>query len=141
MAHFQSSTATSGPAPAIQAGVNWNFATYTLAETLSGSNSIAMVRLPGGARVVDCYLMQSNTTSFGTGAELVSVSDGQGNTYIQSAAISTAFHAFNPTYASIGKRLTSSASLIVALHDFVKTGTASVTFSIGVGYLTDQDKD
>ena len=140
MAHFQSSTATSGPSPAIQAGVNWNFATYTLTETASGSNSIAMVRLPGGARVVDCYLMQ-DSTSFGTGAELVSVSDGLGNTYIQSAAISTAFHAFNPTYASIGKRLTSSASLIVALHDFVKTGSASVTFSIGVGYLTDQDKD
>lgn len=140
MAHFQSSTATSGASPAIQAGVNWNYATYTMLESLSGSNSIAMVRLPGGARITDCYLMQSST-SFGTGAELVTVKDSLGNTYIQSAAISTAFHAFNPTYASIGKRLTSSATLMITLHDFVKTGTASVTFSLGVGYLADQDKD
>lgn len=140
MAHFESSVATSGAVPSIQAGVNWNFATYTMTETASGSNSIAMVPLPGGGRVVDCYVMQDNT-SFGTGGELLCVKDTLGNVYIQSAAISTAFHAFNPAYSAINARLTASANLLISLSQFVKTGTASVTFSIGVGYLSDQDKD
>jgi len=140
MANYINSTITSGVAKAIHAGVNWAFATHTLNETGSGSMSISMIKLPAGAKVVDCYVMQDNT-GYGTGAETLCVKSHLGQTYIATAAMSTAFHAFNPTYASIGYRLTSSSHIQVSLQGLVGTGTASMNISLAVAYTAEHDGD
>ena len=139
MARYNSTTITSGPAKAIQAGVNWNFDTYTIAETGSGSISIAMIKLPPGAQVVDCYV--NNSGAWGTGGETLCVKDHLGHTYVKTAAMSTSFHAFNPTNDSIGQRLTSSSHLIVSFQGLVNTLSSSMTISLAVGYLSEKDGD
>ena len=52
MAHWTAPDVTSKAAPAIHAGLNAHTSVYSLeAKTITGSQSIAMIALPGGARV------------------------------------------------------------------------------------------
>ena len=141
MAHFTNSLVTAGPAKAIHAGVNTVVATYTLDETASGSTTIALAPLPAGGRVVDCYAITNLTDALGTGAESISVYATIGGTnvatYIATADVTNAV-TMN-TFAGPGFLLTSSANLVMALHDVVGTGSAAVQVKCVISYTAEDD--
>jgi hypothetical protein len=140
MGHFTDDSVTASPAKAIHAGVNFVTASYTLGETASGSTTIAIIPLPGGARVADvtCWF---NHATIGTGAEQVAVKDHLGNTYIRTTSAANSPQRFDPVFADIGARLTSSSHLVVSLHECVGTGTASTVCTVTCSYISEDDPD
>lgn len=128
---------------ALSSGINTRTATAVLNETASGSTNINIMRMPGGAEIVGMELMISNDIKATTGDALITVVDSLGNTWIQTASASGAIMRFNPTYASMNVRLTSSATLIVAMPGghMNGTGTASTNFKLTCHYLTEKDPD
>jgi hypothetical protein len=141
MAHFTNSDVTSGPSKAIHAGVNVIYPSYTLNETASGSTTIAMAKLPAGSRVIECFATTNLTDALGTGGESISVYATIGGssvaTYIDTSDVTNAVRMTNFTGA--GFLLTSSANLVMALHDVVNTGSASVQLKVVCSYLSEDD--
>ena len=72
MAHITADAMTSQPAPSIVAGMNTQFARFSLGGTASGSTTIALSPLPAGAEVARVTAYMSNG-GVGTGGELCSV--------------------------------------------------------------------
>lgn len=139
MGTFTASDITSKEAvKAVHAGLNSRVFTYTLDETASSALTIAMGRLPGGARVQGLELV-SNVDQIGTGTEKVCVYDNLGNTYIKTTTFSIRMGLNN--YAGLNARLTSSAHLTIQLIDCVKTGTASMKFALAVNYIREDSPD
>lgn len=145
MAHLVGPDTTAGPTPAIHAGLNTKFATYTLAETASSSTTIAICALPGGAKVTDVTLQIGNDALDTTGGGSVAVRATIGGTavatYVATGSGSLQVQRWNPAAGSVGVRLTSSANLIVQLTDFVGTGTASTVITAQVQYTASDDPD
>lgn len=140
MGHFVASSVTGGVVPAVHVGLNNLVATYTLGETASGSVTIAICRLPAGAKIVDSFLA-TNHGNLGTGAEQIRLYDSLGNTHMETANISNRTNAYKPTFASQGIRLTGSANILLQLCAAVGTGTSSTQFSLSLTYKTQDSGD
>jgi len=129
---------------ALAAGLNCVVATYTLNETASGSTTIAIAGLPGGAQVVDLKAhINHGALMAGAGRGLMTIyATVDGNTaatYLGSATASTEVKVAAGT--GLGVRLTGSANLIIELADIVATGTASTVFTVMCTYLSEKSSD
>lgn len=141
MGHFVGPDVTAQyGAKSIHAGPNIAKGDYTLAETASGSTTIAILPLPGGGEVADVHLLLGNNLD-GTGAESVCVKDSLGNVYINTASAGTDLSFRADNYDGLFTRLTASANLQVQLCDVVGTGTVSTAISVIATYLAEKDKD
>jgi hypothetical protein len=142
MGHKIGSEVTSGTTPEIHAGLNTKVATYTLSETASGSTTIAMCNIPGGAVVTNVDLTHSALDTSGGGS--ISVHSWIGGsinaTYIGTASAAQT-HAWTPAQAAVGSRLTSSGQLVVQLQGVAGTGTSAVAITTVVQYTTTDDPD
>lgn len=138
MAHHLSTAVTAVATKALHAGLNTVVAGYTLAETASSSSTIDMLKLPGGARVVD---LQVAAGDIGTGAETVYVADTEGNEYFSTAtaAYDATFRRSNST--GFGERLTGSAHVRLTIGGAVDTGTSQTVFTVICSYLAEDDPD
>jgi len=146
MGHFVASSVTAGPTPAIHAGVNVKVATYTLAETASGSLTIAMCVIPGGAQVVDAQLAwDNNSLSLGATPGTIAVLGKTGGTtmatFVQSASANSTPQLYNPTSDSVGYRFTSSSQCVLSLHNLPPSGTGTTIFTVVLSYITAEDPD
>lgn len=143
MAHLVGPDCTGAPATAHHVGVNARVVSYTLAGTASGSNTIAIAALPGGARVLGATLsFDNNAVALGAAPGEVSLEDGFGNVYITSASGNKAVHVWSPTHDANGVRLTSSSNLIVRFNQGLPgSGTATTVISVAFQYLAQDDPD
>lgn len=107
MAHYVGSGVTAGPHKAIHAGVNTRRFYYELDATATGSTTIAIGKLPGGARPSRFTYAFSAT---GSVVETVLVTL-QGTTLIPTA--SAGLHEAAPV--ALGTRLTSSSNIVITL--------------------------
>ena len=142
MSHYNTPLMTSGASQANHTGLNVQRATYGLAETASGSTTIALMALPAGARVVDVTYLQDTADGLGTGGEAVTIyATIAGNT--AATYMSTASHSnvVRPNRDGLGVRLTGSANLILQLNHLVGTGTASQNISVICQYMAQDDGD
>lgn len=129
-------------------GTNVAYGTFTLNHTASGSTSIAMLRIPGGARVTNAIVAWNNddlSTTAGAALTLQSWTSGTNNgNLINSANVGVAAlpALYNPAYAMINYRHTASSQAVLVLGaSFVGTGTATTIFKLQLEYTTDQDPD
>lgn len=143
MGHFIGPEVTSGTAPAIHAGLNTKVATANLAETASGSVTIAMCKIPAGAIVTNVDVTHSALDTSGGGTLVVQAWIGGSSvaTYFQSATAADQIHAWNPAQAAVGYRLTSSAQLVIGITQVSATGTGSMAFTTVLQYTTTEDPD
>ena len=129
---------------ALAAGVNAVVAKYTLNETASGSTTIAICGIPGGAQVVSCGIKINHAAlqdGANPGAAQVYATIG-GTNVAALIATSTANTTLTlGTGAGLGERLTSSANLIIDLEDIAGTGTASTVFTVICTYLSELSSD
>lgn len=143
--HFVGPDCTSGEVPAIHAGINTKVASYTHPKTASGSTTIAICAIPGGAVVTDVTVAIGTNDLDTTGGASVStqgwIAGAAVAEYITTQSGSLQVQRWAPTAASVGLRLTSSANLVIALTDAVGTGTASIAFTVVLQYTADQDPD
>ena len=125
----------------VHAGLNAEVVEHVFAGTISASSAVNMLAFGGGVRVIDGYVSLT-AGSHGAGA-LVSVQDGQGNTYLQSASANAgAVMRFDAVKGNLGERLTGSTNLRVQLNGFAgATGTASMAVTLVISYLADLDGD
>jgi len=126
------------------AGLNTVVATYTLSETASGSTTIAICGLPGGAQVVDLKARINHAGLMaGAGRGLMTiyatVAGNTAATYLGSSTASTEVMVAGGT--GLGTRLTGSANLVIELADVVATGTASTVFTVMCTYLAELSSD
>ena len=142
MAHFTAPDVTSKAAPAIHAGVNAHTSYYSLeAKTITGSQSISMIALPGGARVQHAYYTMNNAPG-GAGADIavtISTADTTRAVVIQTASAAQTL-SYNPTHDAALYKTTASSQVRVLLKG---TFSASVSTTIAVTrlYTTDEEAD
>ena len=141
MAHYTADRMTSGATQANHTGLNIGIANFTLNETGSGSTTVALMPLPGGARVIDVTYTQ-NHDAIGTGAEAVTIYATIGGnsaaTYLETATQATVVR---PNRNGLGTRLTGSANLILQFNHLVGTGTASTVVKVICQYMVQDDAD
>lgn len=128
-------------------GVNAVVTQYTLNETASASTTIVMASIPGGGELLDAAVRVNHAAlNAGANAGAVRLYATIGGTEI-GALIPTSTISYVVTMpatgnlAALGERLTSSANLVLELHDCAGTGTASTVFTVIASYLADQDPD
>lgn len=148
MANFNNAELTAGSAKAIHAGVNTRIITHRLNETASASTTIALCALPPGAEIISATV-RANHAAINAGANAGAVrlyptigGTSEGNiipTSTLSYQISSGLTGNNDT--ALGKRLTASANLMLAIHDAAGTGTASTLFTVIVSYLAEKSGD
>ena len=148
MGHFTAPDVTSGSVPEIHAGLNYKHATYTLTETASASTTIAMCRLPGGARVVDCTMTINNANLWDTATAGASqtvqarIAGSSEAVLITTAQAGTQVNVFAPAATAIGYRLTSSAQVVIQLVNVpVGSGTTTSIFAVALAYDCQLDPD
>lgn len=146
MGHFVNSDVTAGPTPSIHAGLNVKVASYTLSETASGSLTIAMCNIPGGAQVVDAQLQwDNNALALGAAPGTIAVLGKTGGTtmatFVQSASANSTPQLYNPADGSIGYRFTSSSQAVLSLHNLPASGTAATVFTLVLSYISSEDPD
>jgi len=129
---------------ALASGLNCVVATYTLSETASGSTTIAIAGLPGGAQVVDVKARISHAGLMdGAGRGLMTIYATVGGTtaatFMGSSTATTEIKVGGGT--GLGTRLTGSANLILELADIVATGSATTVFTVMCSYLSEQSSD
>jgi|ETNvirnome_6_100_1030635.scaffolds.fasta_scaffold39899_2 hypothetical protein len=141
MTHLTADAMTSGPAPAIHAGLNAQICKFGIAGTASGSQTVALTALPAGAEVVGVNMYMSND-GYGTGGEHVSVFATIGGLtipsagvfqFIQSSTVGT--NVVSNIGKDFGKRITASANMFLSFTSNVGTGTASCDVVVIVEYL------
>ncbi len=137
MGKFHADTMSGESVPSVHAGLNTVVSNITLTETASGSVTIALAVLPGGARVTD-LIYQSGTVD-GTGGESVFISC-QGNQYLSTVADAQFLRA-SASASGLGERLTSDATLSLQLCNVVGTGTSAQVIRVITSYLADKDPD
>lgn len=131
-------------AKALHAGDNTVVAQYTLGETASGSTTIVVASLPGGAEVASTAVkLNHGALNAGANPGAVRVYTTIGGTEVgELVATSTAATTLTVgTGAGHGERLTGSANLVVELHDCAGTGTASTVITVICTYLSEKDPD
>jgi hypothetical protein len=139
MGNFNASDITSREAVKVtHVGLVSKTIDYTLSETASGSTTINMMRMPGGARIQE-LILNANCDGIGTGAETVAVYDSLGNTYIKTTTFAASLRMNDPSGQNA--RLTGSANLILQLCNCVGTGTATMQFAMTTMYLGEDDAD
>jgi hypothetical protein len=129
---------------AVHAGVNGVVAQYTLNETASGSTTIVIAALPGGAEVLDSAVkINHGALNAGANAGAVRVYATIGGTEVgELIATSTVDTALSVGVgAGHGERLTGSANLVAELHDCAGTGTASTVITVICNYLAEKESD
>ena len=139
---FNASAVTSTTSPKqVHAGVNYVVSSYTLAQTASGSYTLNMYPLPGGARVVDVTVAYSSPIEGGAGTNgLISIRDSEGNTYAASASAANGIRvSYAPDLASLGVKLSASANLQISLSAFGGTGTSQTAFTLTASYTADEE--
>lgn len=147
MAHFIGPDVTSNEAPSIHAGINYKSSTFKVSETVSGSQTIAMCIIPGGARVTHALLTIDNDALDTTGGGNVVIESWNAGArlaniiHIKSASGSAVIYTYNPTHEANGYRHTSSSHAVLSLHNFVKTGTATTVFQLALQYDMQLDPD
>lgn len=142
MGHFNASNMTSGPVVAVHAGVNAAIIKYTLNETASGSTTIALTPLPGGARVTAVRVTGNHGALQATAGALVSVYATIGGTTVANYLNSVTYaYGMSQNGTGLGTRLTGSAIVVMRLSECAGTGTASTQFTVVVDYLADQRGD
>lgn len=139
MAHWTASEVTGGAVMALHAGVNYAVSTFTLTETASASQTISMIRMPAGARVLDTYCTYTPSEIDTTGGGSLAVYDSlRSHLYIKTASGSLQFYPHNPEDAANRcPVLTASCNLNIRLSDFeAGTGSGSTTFTLRALYVT-----
>jgi len=133
---------------ALVSGLNCVVTEYTLKESASGSTTIALCGLPGGAQVVDARIMVGGDPiqdGANPGAVRLYATIGgteQGNIIATSTITYIISVADAANLTGLGKRMTASANLILDLHDFsVASATATVVFTVMTSYLSDLSSD
>lgn len=148
MAHSINSEVTRGQALALHAGLNTKVVQFTLDETASGSQTFAVMALPGGARMVKAQVRANHAAlNAGANAGAVRLYPTIGGTSVGdvihtstlSYQIESGLGGFNES--GLGVRLTSSANLVLQLHDLAGTGTASTVFTVIAQYISVDDPD
>lgn len=148
MANLIGNDITAGSAKANYAGVTSRISTYRLDQTASASTTIAIAPLPAGCEMISA-MVRANHGALNAGANAGAVrlyatigGTSEGNiipTSTLSYQVSSGATGNNDT--AIGKRLTASANLMLALHDCAGTGTASTLFTVIVNYLAEKSGD
>lgn len=129
---------------AVHAGVNVQIAKFNTGATSSGSLTVACTPIPAGAEVTGIQIL-GNNQGWGDGSGVVSAwASIGGNISLASAQYvfirSATFGRDAPEATAnrggdIGKRITSSANLYVALNNLVSTGTATLGVTVVLQYL------
>jgi len=141
MAHLTADKMTSGATQANHTGLNIGIANFTLAETGSGSTTVALMPLPAGARVIDVTYMQ-NHGNLGTWGEAVTIyATIAGNTAATYMTTATQAAVVRPNTDGLGDRLTGSANLMLAFNHLVGTGTSSTVVQVICQYMAQDDGD
>lgn len=144
MGHYIGSEVTSGVStmPSLHAGINTKAGTYTLSETASGSQTYAILPIPGGAVVTNVDIQHSALDTSGGGSISVHgwIGGSMVTTYVTTASAAQ-IHTWTPTNGSLNYRFTSSGNLVVHTQGVADTGTGGVTITTVMQYTTDQDPD
>jgi len=148
MPHYTASVVTAGPTPQHHVGLNYQVSTYTVSETLSGSLSIAMAVIPGGARVVRADVSwDNNTINLGAESGWVTLQGLTGGTamanLVRSASLNAAVNValFNPDGDAIGYRFTSSSHAVLKFSNLTGSGTAATVFTVALVYDCQKQPD
>ena len=139
--HYTGPDVTSNSSSVMQlhAGSNTVFGQYTLSGgTASGSTTIAICRIPAGARITGAVLQWNNDDLQTTTSCTVTVRSRTNGNFngdiIQATAISTKPQSFAPGYTQLGYRHTASSHAVIQLNGFAGTGTASTQFTLMLTY-------
>ena len=137
MATYDSSTMTSQPAKAVHAGLNAVVADYTFESTSATGDMINICKLPRGAQVIDCKLVQTSGNVHGG----YSVFDNEGNNYVATATPTANIQSVG-TGNGFGTRITGSAHLYVRVTGITAAiASASADLRVTVQYLAEQEGD
>jgi hypothetical protein len=142
MAHFNAPAVTAKSAPAIHAGVNAYTSVYSLeGKTITGSQSIAMLALPPGARVRGARL--STSQIFGGASADVAVvlttADTARATVIRTASAGTEVSLeYDPNHIGNTYKTTASSQVRVLLKGTF-SASVSTTLALTLLYTTDED--
>lgn len=129
---------------AVHAGLNAVVAQYTLDETASGSTTIVVAALPGGAEMVETAVkINHGALNAGANAGAIRVYATIGGTevgeLVSTSTVDTALSV--GVGAGHGERMTGSANLVAELHDCAGTGTASTIITVIGTYLAEKEAD
>jgi hypothetical protein len=140
MAQYNADTFTSGPAPAIHAGLNTVISTFTTAGTsASASVGYNLLALPGGAEVVGVKVTQ--TALLGTAGAVITVRARGGRTYNYMTSATPALILNEEGGLDIGEKITASATLEMLWTGLSATGgTGQATVHVITSYLTNKRK-
>lgn len=148
MGNFNTPDITRGPQTSNHVGLNTHVTSFTLNETASSSTTYNVMSLPGGARIISAEV-RANHGALNAGANAGAVrlypsigGNNVGNVIVTSTLsyqISSGLGGNNET--GIGVRLTSSANLVLSLHDCAGTGTASTVFTVICSYIAMENPD
>ncbi len=148
MPHYIASAVTAGPVPQHHVGLNYAVGTYTISETLSGSLSIAMVVIPGGARIVRADVGWDNdAVGLGAGPGQVLLQGVTGGTGMANLVRSASLNAaggvvlFSPDGDALGYRFTSSSQAVLKFTNLATSGTAATTFTVALTYDCQKQPD
>lgn len=148
MAHFIGSGVTSVESKSQHAGLNSVYQSYALAETASGSTTIAIAKLPGGARIRNASLFL-NPVVLGTGTEGLKLDVWIGgssvatlipsSTQAYALSMSAPRAAGDTNFAAQNFYVSDSATVVVTLLGAVGTGTASQNISVHLEYVCEDE--
>ena len=148
MPHYTASVVTAGPTPQHHVGLNYNVSTYTVSETLSGSLSIAMAVIPGGARVVRADVAwDNNAINLGAESGWVTLQGQTGGTnhatLVRSASLNATANValYTPEDPAVGYRFTSSSIAVLKFSNLTGSGTAATTFTVALTYDCQKQPD
>jgi hypothetical protein len=139
MAHFTAPdvTANATTMPSSHAGINSHTSRYSFAAlTASGSQSVAMMALPAGARIRGGHF-STNIVYDGDIAVVITTGDTRRAAVIQTASGAAALQ-YNPDHLGNNYLTTASSHVRVLLKGGVST-SASVTLAMTLLYTTQDD--
>lgn len=146
MSHTIGPDATAIPAKQVHhGGMVCRIAEASFTETASGSNSIAMMALPAGAQVIGVTLYPNGAVPKGGTASYNLAVYIDGNSWVATASAQNVHygkgHGESPgssVVGLIGKRLTSSANVILRIYAGTEgTNVASSAYKLVCMYNTD----
>ena len=133
--NYKGSCMTNGEVATIHVGMNALISTWSISGTLSGSTTVDLAVLPGGARVIDVISINSTWNASQSGLVNIAV---QGNALIASATNALFVRAGS---TGLGNRLTSDATVTMQLSNAGGDGPATNTGKVLVQYLADKAPD
>ena len=139
-------TSNSSVVPESHIGINTSYSTYTYVGTTSASNSIAMVRIPAGAKVVGANLVWDNDTLSTLGGATVTVlsftNAVSNGTILTANLVGVNPLMTGPSYEITNFRHTGSSHAVVVFAGMTSTtGTATTIFTLQLQYICQNDGD